>query len=219
MIVPSDEDYKQTKRIKVEGKTLPSPFKELSDCIASHYVVDVLNIFYDTVIPDDRPRLSVILEYESDADQFRGTDGNFDKSKQDFVRKTFEDILVQQNNKTFDVDGLIVIFTSFERVARVEANERVTDDDIERLKTSLNNADIWDIATCFDAAVFFFYTNNQLLWHKATGLADSCAHSYEQLVNGYDEFGYLKRRGIAVNFDSKENFDKNFNESWFYYWR
>jgi hypothetical protein len=45
------------------------------------------------------------------------------------------------------------------------------------------------------------------------------AEEYARLVEPYDEFGYLKQAGIAVYFDSKENFDTNYESNWYYYYK
>lgn len=32
-------------------------------------------------------------------------------------------------------------------------------------------------------------------------------------------FGYLRKRGVSVCFDSKENFDTNYQSNWYYYYK
>ena len=220
MIVPSDDDYQRTKRLKIEGSPPPSPFKELADWILSRYGVPVLSIFYDTGIPDDCPRLSVILEFDDDEQKFRhGPFGNFDKAKQDCVRKQFETLVSQQGHSGFAVDRLFVVFAAFERVARIEANESVTEEEIKRLKQRLNNKDLWEISRFFDSVTFFFCTDAQVRAYEAKGLRGSYAREYARLIAPYDEFAYLQRRPILAHFDSKENFDANYESNWYYYYK
>jgi hypothetical protein len=73
MIMPIDEDYKQTKRIKKTGIPFLSPFKELADWVSANYSVHVLNVVYDKIKPDD----------EFGYLQKRGVSVHFD-SKQNF---------------------------------------------------------------------------------------------------------------------------------------
>src|SRR5262245_37459463 len=130
MIVPSDPDYQETKRIKLENLPLSWPFNELASHIQAAYDVQVLNIRYDTVMPDDRPRLSVVLEFEHDARKFKTEKTNyfgFDERKQNQVREQFEKIVSISRQSQFTLDRLFVIFQSFEQVARIEANEAITD--------------------------------------------------------------------------------------------
>jgi hypothetical protein len=220
MIIPIDEDYQQTKRLRKSGAPLESPFKELAGWIAAEYRVRVLNVVYDTVDPNDRPRLSVILEMQEDAMKFQhGEFGNFNKTDQKRVQEHFKTILNEQRNQGFNVEGLFVIFAAFERVARIEANERVTENELKQLKVKLNNKDLWEISRLFDSVTFFFHTEAQVKHYEAAGLREAYAREYARLVQPHDEFGYLRRRGVLAYFDSKENFDTNYQSNWYYYYK
>lgn len=218
--MPSDKDYQQTKRLKKEGSSLPSPFSEIADWIATKYEVRVINIVYDTVIPDSRPRLSVVLELDADALKFRESAiGNFNRIDQKRIAEEFERIVAVQPDARFETDGLLVVFTSFERVARIEANEGVPEAAIKRLKSQLGDDELWEISRCFDGATFFFFTDEQLRRSEEAGVRESYTQEYARLVEPYDEFGYLKRSGVMVSFDSKENFDTNYQGNWYYYYK
>ena len=218
--MPSDKDYQQTKRIKKEGHRLSPPFAELADWIDAKYEVGVINILYDTVIPDSRPRLSVVLELDADAQKFRESAlGNFNKIDQKRIAEEFVRIAADQPDPRFETDGLFVVFTSFERVARIEANESVPESSIKRLKSQLSDDGIWEISRCFDGATFFFFTDEQLKRSEEGDVRQSYAREYSRIVEPYDEFGYLKRSGVTVSFDSKENFDTNYQGNWYYYYK
>ena len=218
MIVPSDLDYKQTKQLKISGGPLPSPYRELADWIKVHYEVEVLNLFLDTIEPNSRPRLNVILEWAADGQKFRQKNSpNFDKDAQRAVQQQFASLTQKMELQTADVSRLLVIFSAFESVARIEANQRVTDRDITNLKADLADPELWKIRTCFDGVTFFLYTDAQLKVHQDKGVRDLYIREYSRLTEQYDEFGYLRTRGISVSLDSKENFDTNFQGNWFYY--
>ena len=117
MIVPSDDDYQQTKRLMKSGKPLPRPFSDLSNWVANQYGVRVLNVRYDNVEPDSRPRLNVILELESDKKLFQDAVGNYDQVKQEQVRTQFLSLLTKQGIVGIKTEGLFVIFSAFEAVA------------------------------------------------------------------------------------------------------
>jgi len=218
MIVPSDLDYKQTKQLKISGGPLPSPYRELADWIKVHYEVQVLNLFLDTIEPNSRPRLNVILEWAADGQKFRQKNSpNFDKDAQRAVQQQFASLTQKMELQTADVSRLLVIFSAFESVARIEANQRVTDRDITNLKADLADPELWKIRTCFDGVTFFLHTDAQLKVHQDKGVRDLYIREYSRLTEKYDEFGYLRTRGISVSLDSKENFDTNFQGNWFYY--
>jgi hypothetical protein len=218
MIAPSDDDYRDTRRLKIHGTELPSPFKELAKWIAARYGVHVLNIILDTIEPDGRPRLSVILEWAGEERRFMEEQfPNFDPPKQCEVRERFAAIAGEQANRKIDMARLLVIFSSFEPVARTDANWRVTDRDIEQLKRALNDNDLWEIRRGFATVTFFFHTDAQVKANEASGARERFALAYAQLTAPYDEFGYLAKRGITVCLDSKENFDSVYRGNWVYY--
>jgi hypothetical protein len=217
MITPEDGDYQQTKRLKKNGTPLESPFRELAAWVGANYGVHVLNVVYDTIEPGSRPRLTVVLETQEDAQKFRVPPGNFNENDQMRVKERFEAILTEQRDLRFNVARLFVIFVAFEPVARIEAHWRVTKEEISRLKARLANQDLWEIRGSFDQVTFFFYTRAQVEQSEAAGLKEIYSQEYSCLVRPYDEFGYLQKRGISVLFDSKENFDTNYKSNWFYY--
>jgi hypothetical protein len=220
MVVPSDEDYQQTKQLKITGAPLPSPFRELAAWIDATYGVHVLNILHDIIIPHHQPRLRIILETIDHALKFRDAPyGNYLPTAQNDVRQQFEALLAQHPGHRFALENLFVIFENFESVARVEANARITDEDIRRLKTKLANPDLWEISRCFDGVTFMFYTDAQLQRHRVPSVIDVYAQEYARVVEPYDEFGYLKENGLFIHFDSKENFDTNYQSNWYYYYK
>jgi hypothetical protein len=220
MDMPSDEDYRQTKLLKKSGKPLESPFRELADWIRADYGVQVLNIAYDTILVarKNRPRLTVVLDTSSEELRFRdGPLGNFHTVDQNRVRERFDAILLQQGLNHFDTERLLVIFTAFENVARIEANDRVAGYEIDQLKWELDNPDLWIIRKLLDGVTFLFYTAAQAKRYEAKGFKSLYAAEYARVVQRYDEFGYLQKRGVHVRFGSKEDFDGRCQGNWFYF--
>ena len=62
MISPSDIEYELTKKIKKGEIQLKYPFDSLADWIMNNYGVRPINIIYDLLPHDKRPRLQVIFE-------------------------------------------------------------------------------------------------------------------------------------------------------------
>jgi len=87
------------------------------------------------------------------------------------------------------------------------------------LKAKLANPDLWEISRCFDSVTFFFYTDAQVKRYEAEGFREKYSREYSLLIEPYDEFGYLRKRGVSASFDSKENFDTNYQSNWYYYYK
>lgn len=221
MIVPSDPDYVETKLVKHGKHLLPPLFKDLADWISAGYPsTSVLNIYYDKVASTAKivlPRLSVIFEWESDARAFRAPDGmNYDSLKQAAVAAKFEELLNARHHQSFDTNRLLVIFCAFEPVARLEAIWRVRPEQLVQMQSKLNNPAIWKIRADFGGIGVFFYTDAQLQI-LADGLTTQCSDALAEIMSAYDEFGYFRRQPGQVTFDSKENFEKNYQGNWFNY--
>lgn len=220
MILPSDSDYKRTKALKKCNKSLRSPFREIADWISTRYGVIVLNVEYDTVVSNDRPRLHVIVEKQSEKSKFYDeAHVNFDSKKQKRISDEFTSIIQKQGVTDFNTNGLFVVFSSFERVARIEANDNIPDRKIKKLKRQLKTKDIWEISRCFDSVTFFFYTDQQLAHFEKEGIRMGFREKYFDLIKPYDEFDYITLKNFPVYLDSKQNFDEKYQGNWFYYYK
>lgn len=177
----------------------------------------VLNIIYDDRNSLRAPRISVILEFAAEADRFH--DGiNFDRDKQSAIAARFRE-LVSGGPYDFDLNGLFVVFVAFAPVAIIEANDSVSKKDVRALESRLGDSALWCIARSFASVTFMFYTDAQRREREQDGSKDVYARAYFELVKPHDQFNYLEDSKYPVMFDSKETFDRDYNGSWFLYFR
>lgn len=231
MVVCSDPDYKETKLVKQGVKTVDPAFQDLANWINSYFNTKVLNVYYDRIKPDkNRPRLNIIFEYYDEAEKFKDKIGNFDKVKQELISNKFKELqnnLVYSqpflkrifNSNKFETKNLLVIFSAFEPIAREEANKNIPENKIEDLQSEIALVDLWKIYRQFELTTFFFYTDTQLKKYSSDGTTNFLKSKYYDLLKQYDEFDYIKPDTYFIKFDTKENFDNNYQSSWFYYSR
>lgn len=235
MIVSTDPDYLDTKLVKQGVKKLDSIFQELADWINQKFDTPVLNIYYDKIDVDkNRPRLSIIFEYYQSVEKFRDQIGNYETEKQNLIANQFRQVLKSKlipsrsfydrlfkksYASQFDTDRLLVIFTAFEPIAREEVNHKIPQAEIDNLKQELTSKNVWEIYREFATTTYFFYTDKQIEDYKADGTTQMMTQQYFDILKKYDEFDYIKPDTYFLTFDSKENFDKNFESNWFYYSR
>lgn len=235
MISPADKEYKETKLIKQGRKKLVAPFKELAEWINKEFGVNVLNVYYDLIKPDNKPRLNIIFEFSNDEKRFRTEPyGFYDTEKQKVIAEKFKELIEIENSKNkgllvkllnnksiskCDTANVWVIFSSFESAARIEANKCIPQEKIQELKINLNNKDLWEISRCFSVTTFFFYTDRQVEENIRNGMREKLAEKYFNLLKLYDEFDYIKKDHYSVYIDSKENFDNNYQSNWYYYYK
>jgi hypothetical protein len=75
---------------------------------------------------------------------------NFDATKQREIPDIFASIAGDSLDHKTNIGRLLVIFSSFESVVRMEANWHVSDDDIEQLKETLSRPDLWKVRRGFE---------------------------------------------------------------------
>lgn len=216
MILSTDNDYQETKLIKQGKKKIGPRFEGLAAWINVEYDVNVLNVYYERIASDYNEhflRLSIIFEYERDELKFRDDYlGVFDPEKQKVVAAKFGE-LVNEPKEVF------VVFSSFEPIARSEANEAIPQTVIKSLKEKFANPQIWEISRFSTGVTFFFYTARQVHENTQNGYKNILADAYFELLKRYDEFDYFRRESFSIGLDSKENFDNNYQSNWYYYYK
>jgi hypothetical protein len=219
MISPQDALYQETKCLVLQGLPLPWPFADLSAWAALNYRVRVLNAALETM-PDNSQvaRLTLVLDTEDELNQFTAG-GVFLKTAQQRFTEELLALLASRSDPRLKDQRLLVVFTALESIARIEANERVTQRDLDGLQTKLHNPNLWQISRNYDSATFFFQTEAQVKAALNSDLLELYAQEYGHVASAYDDLNYLQRRPLDVYFDSKENFEKNYQGNWCDYYK
>jgi hypothetical protein len=71
----------------------------------------------------------------------------------------------------------------------------------------------------FSGSVVFYYSDLDIAINESKGISKSITSDYYEILKKYDELNYFTRENIRLKFDSKENLDKNYAGSFFYYSR
>lgn len=234
MIFPSDKDYQQAKQIMLGKAHMKAEFQPLADWMGVAYDVQPVNIIYD-IVEGKRPRLQICFEFQREASIF--TDSNtamYDPIKQTAIADKFEETLRQQGLlhkkgildflkssicPKYQTDNLWVTFNAVEPIAMNEANESIPHDEITALQNDIGNETIWQIVRSARYVTFFLYTDEQVKENESSAARREWTYKYFDLLDKYNEFGYFKREFFSVFLDSKENFDKNYQSNWYYYFK
>lgn len=236
MISLSDVEYRLTKQILLGKSTIHPDFLPLADFIDKTFKVRTINIVYDTIDKGTRPRIGIYFEFEWEKQSFNENNGvvNLDSKKQKLIAATFKQTLFEQGliknkelfnvwttseNEKYQTENLWVYYSAFEPIARAEANERVPQDKVMQLKSELKCKELWEISRSFSATTFFLYTDEQVKQYENSEMRKIWADKYFDLLEHYNEFGYFKREKFNIHFDSKENFDNNYQSNWYYYYK
>jgi hypothetical protein len=218
VILPSDADYKATKKIK-QGVAIPrEPFRTVIEDVSNEFEMKVLNAVYDKVPRSKRPRLMIVLDHERDALTLHGERG-WDHEKQARVKEIFENAQKGRIFGRYDTRDLFVVFSSFERVARIDAVGHIQKKQLEAWKAELGDPNIWLIQTGFSSVTVFYDTEMQAHVARSAGQVADFATGLSKITKLYDEFGYLAERPAEVYIDSKENFEITYGGNWYYYYK
>ncbi|MDT0622026.1 hypothetical protein [Croceitalea vernalis] len=231
--MPSDKDYKSTKKIKQNISNIKEEFEPLAQWIDEKYGVKTLNLIFDYMDnAKSHPRLQVCLEYAMDKGKFMdNATYNFDETKQNEIAEKFAEVTsdyelkIKQNwikkifGLTYKSTNLFVYFTDFESIAKIEANEKISEKEIRKLQAKINNKELWTISRAFSGVTYFLYTDEQLKKYQDSETHKKWKNHYYKLLKEYDEFDYFKNDYFYFELDSKENFDKNYESNWYYYYK
>lgn len=234
--MPSDKEYKATKQIMLGKTTMNPDFRQLADFIDQTFGVKTINIIYDTIDKEKRPRLNICFEFEREKQSFNENSGhfNFDSKKQKIIADMFKqtlkeqkivkgkglfDFLTKPQNEKYKTGNVWVFYSAFEPIARIEANESVPQDKVVQIKKELDNEELWEISRAFSGTTFFLYSDEQVKRYENSETRKVWADKYFDILEPYNEFGYFKREKFNVYLDSKENFDNNYESNWYYYYK
>lgn len=232
MITATDKAYQNTKRIKLGISEIDNHLKPLVYWMSKTYNVVVLNIVETFMSHNNNIRISVHLETQQDALKFHEHQdwcGNFDTLKQTEIAKKYletrhltKTTIVKTFSEAFKrpptLSDIFVSFSTFEPIAKADANSNIPEQHIDALYSKTKYPEIWKISRYFGSTTLFVFTNKQLYQFKNTTKYTSIENAYFQLLKTYDTFNYWKRRDFKLKIDSKQNFDTNFDGSWYHYY-
>lgn len=236
MLFPRDPEYAEAKLYKLGKRRMVPPFSALAEWIEEQYGIAPLQVRLD--VPGagtlHKYRLDVVLDREGEQARFRSKDRlNFDQAKQAAIGKQFLALVREADHSRTalskllsfgkarmsmpkNMESLFVIFSAFEKVAREEADNAVTDTECENLARELG---LWKIHHQFGAVTFMFETDREVELAEKNGRAGSCRTRYAELLKPHDEFGYFADQPIWSKCDSRETFERDYKGNWFFYTR
>jgi len=234
MIISSDKDYIETKKIKLGTKKMKSEFAPLAEWIDNYFNVKTLNIIYD-ILHDGKPRIQICFEFEREERKFLTRKISFfDKKKQKIIAEKFKEIIEKQfleeskssllnlfkkQRRKYLTEDVFITYSAFEKVAKQEITSKISKEQKEEFIKSFSNEDIWTISIFFTIPTFFLFTDAKLKEYDKSEFKKLWADKYFDLIKPFDEFNYYKREDIQVFLDSKENFDNNYQSNWYYYYK
>lgn len=218
MITPWDESYKRTKAIKTGSAHLEPPFSDLVEWLNQFYAdIGAINAWVETgpkQVVAGKSALRIAFERDSAVERLSVAPYRQNQSESERILAEFRRILTRHKLSDLHTENMFVTYGSFEQVARCEANDKVSDEDLFHLKRSLADLNIWEVKPDFAVVTFFFETDKQLAESEEIGARRTCETLYRNILGRYDEFGYFRERPIEVSFYSHQSFNRVYH-NWF----
>lgn len=215
MITNFDPEYKDTLELKKGERTLPEISKRLISWINNEYEVNAINIYYDKIIPDDRPRIQVIFENFSDVSKFNENGyGNYLPDKQKAISKKYIELVKELKLKnTHPTNNVFVCYSEFSNIYNSNIYNSVPKNELNKLIEKYQSELVWEFLIQGSWIVIFFYTNKERDNPDNDLMIENLKNDYYSILKPFDEFNYLDRTWIKR--DSKEDFDTIYEGSWF----
>lgn len=232
MVASSDKEYILAKRIKQKKNGIETDFVKFSKWISEKYEVNVINITHEIMNHDNRIRIGIAVETDNDEVKFKESDerwANYDEKIQNEIAekylqicKTLEipsgkNILGLTKKLKPKLKDIFVSASAFEPLAKEEANGLIPEDKIKQLLTEFKNKKVWTLWRCYGNATLFVFKDEHKEEILKSDFFKQFENKYFHILKEYDEFDYWERDEFKIGIDSKQNFDVNYESSWFYY--
>ena len=204
-----DTAYIITKEIKRGKIELPEKFIPLRDTFFDQFGITPINFFFEILPHNNKPRLQLIFNKTSELRKLRDqyAHNGFENKIIDIFISTYK------HDNQYPTENSFIICSAFDQLSIFEAHLNIPEDELETgVKPLVKN--FWCIQKHHTASIFVFglYDCDTVYNQQQS---EKVQKVYFDLLSGYDEFNYLeKSESLKVIFDTKENFDKNYNGSW-----
>jgi len=208
MLRSSDQEYQITRQIKLGKSVMDERFMPFAEWINNKYHVELLNVITDT-IDNGTIRLKLIFEHQKAVEVFLLKNQLSQSSRKGkTILKKYHELYPGDAE-----DSSFVLFYAFEPLAREEAVIKIPLKTKNAFKAKYNQL-LWEIAVFGEHVTFFFFTNEALKKAELEKQTIAIKEAYYALLKPYDTFDYFSFENFHAVFDSKENFDRNYDSNW-----
>lgn len=206
--------YKVKQEILITSEIKEEDYQEIQEYISKTYNIDIHEILF-TLIKNSNNKNLIRFEVK--------LENNSQEKNIKFDNKKKNEITFYIAEKEFELQNkykarFFTYFSSFER-EELERIYKNLPEDLNFLKKEINNKNIWIIKKVFyTRVVVFFYSNVQIPNKLEKYRIEMMIKNY--IYSSLKEFDFNNKLNvdkINIEFDTKENFDTNYESNWYYY--
>lgn len=215
MITSLDPEYLNTLELKRGNTSLPEISRRLINWINKEYEVGAINVYYDRIIPDNRPRVQIIFENHPDVSKFRENGiGNYLPQKQSAISNQYAELVNELRlHDKFPTHNVLICYSEFSNIYKSNIYNSVPKSHFEKLFEKYKSEYIWRIQINGSGLIVFFFNNLDKKNSKYDFMIESLKKEYFSILKLFDEFGYLNDTWVSR--ESQEDFDNIYDGSWF----
>lgn len=193
------------------GAALESPYLELQQILKQKFNLEIFYAILERFSHSpDRPRLSVFLEDEAQYNELK-----IYYDKHNYYYRYADDIVNEFIPITNKTGNIYCIFFNLKEEIREYTLLHAADNFLQYYGE--HRAVFMDFY--YPNLYIFYKTNEDIKINEHNGHSSSIIKKWNELAYESDEFGYCHDREWGVVFDSYENVEKNYEGSYFYYFR
>lgn len=224
MVLVEDDKYKETLKILRGEKELLPIYLDLKNWMLDMYGILAYNFIFEKIQynnPENRYQLYILLSSTSDYNSImEKSNYGYDESKQEAISKKFNELALKYkygNIKT--TNNVWICYNDFSVEMKTDVNNRACKECCSRILSKYSNCSLWNIYTAFTSVVVFFYQDVDIKNNTENGICELVRDDYYVTLKKHDEFNVYNSNNFIMNFDSKENLDKNYSGNLYYYFK
>lgn len=245
MYSTTDKLYKLSKEA-LRGKKQELIFEELKNWTKNRFEINVIYIDYEFDKKNNRPKLHLIVENQKDYQKLMNKENEFSigyKTEfQNEIAEEFKSILslnktensnlnlidnliskfgIKTESENYKTKNIWVCYSVFSTVYNEDLSKNFGNKKINELVETYKkeNTKIWEIHMNSNYITVFFETEVQIEENRKNTIFEKMKTEYFEIIKKSDEFSLFKIENLNLSFDSKENFDKNYESNWYYYYK
>jgi hypothetical protein len=234
MVHYTDEEYIDTELILAGKKEMNPKLQVLAKWISDEFDIEVIHLIVDYLKHLKRERLQIITKSSQESNCFKDNKkelGNFDPVKQELVAKKYLEIVkgksigktsllsILKKDAYPNSKELFVCSSAFNPIAREATISKLDKKELDSFKKDINIPELWEIQTSYGGLHIFLFTDEQIENFKDTELFNQVKSKFFEVVKKHDKYNLFDSNSFGIYIDSKENFDNNYESSWFYYYK
>lgn len=221
MILIQEYNYQETLQILRNKIKLIPIYEELKDWLKERFEIIVYNFIFEKIKynnPENRYQLNILLALTNDFNKMLNYKNK--KDKQEEISQKFYELATKYDYGNIEtIKDVWICYNDFSAEIKADVNNQTYKHIGKHLEEKYNKYSLWRICTLFTTVTVFFQNEIDVQINKEKGICEKIRQDYLETLKKHDEFNVYNLNEFVMEFDSKENLDKNYNGNLYYYFK